>query len=86
MFSPVLNGEQLIEGAESEGGSADISYAKESEGGSDGSKESEEVESPPCTERRTKAIQDQSANQGNALAPSVRHLQYTRSATPDPSE
>jgi hypothetical protein len=51
MYSPVPNGEQLVEGNESEGGSASIDYADDSENSSDDSEESDEVESPPCTER-----------------------------------
>ena len=54
MFSPVPNGGQLIEGAESEGGSVDINYAEDSDDSSDDSEESEEVESPPRTKRLTK--------------------------------
>ena len=86
MYSPMPNGEQHLEGAESEGGSADIEYADDSEDNSDDSNSSEEVESPPCTERRTKANQDPSANQGKALASSGRNPKRTRTATPDPTE
>ena len=48
------NGEQHLGGAESEGGSTDIEYGDDSEDDSDDSDGSEEVESPPCTERCTK--------------------------------
>jgi hypothetical protein len=54
MYSPVPNKEHHLEGAESEGGSADIEYADDSEDDSDDFDDSEEVESPPCTERRSK--------------------------------
>lgn len=86
MFSPVPNTEQLIEGVESDGGSADIIYAEDSEGSSDDSEESEEVESPPCTERRTKLKQDPAGNQGKAMVSSTRNPKRSRTAMPDPTE
>ena len=73
MYSPVPNGEQHIGGVESEGGSADIDYADNSEDGSDDCDNSEQVESPPCTKRRTKQTQDPAASQGKVVVSSVRN-------------
>ena len=52
MYSPVPNGEQNVEGVESEGDSDNISYAEDSEGSGDNSEEREEIEvlSPPRNE------------------------------------
>lgn len=71
---------------ESEGGSADFDYADDSENGSDDSDDSEEVESPPRTERHTKANQDPSVGQSKAPVSGVRNPKRTRTATPDPIE
>ena len=60
MYSPVPNGDQLVEGTESSGGSADMDYADDS----DDSEGSEEAESPPSTECWSKKIQDPSLGQG----------------------
>ena len=86
MFSPVPNGEQILEGVESEGNSADISYAEDSEGSSEESEESEDAESPPRTEQRTKRSQDPAANRGKAVASSAKNPKRTRTGTPDPTE
>ena len=86
MFLPVPNGEQLIEGMESEGGSADIEYTDDNDGSSDASEESEEVESPPHTERRSKQTQDPPASQGKAVMSSVRNPKRTRNTTPNLTE
>ena len=86
MLSPVLNGEQLVEGMEREGGSADNDYADDIEDISDDSEESEEVESPPQTEHRSKQIQDPVIRQGSVVASSVSNPKCTQTATPNPTE
>jgi hypothetical protein len=86
MYSPVPNGDQLIEGNESEGGSVSIDYADDSEDSSDDSEESDAVESPPWTERRSKQAQDPVAGQGKAVVSSARNSKHTWTATPDPIE
>lgn len=84
--SPVPNGEQPVEGMESDGGSADMDYADDSEDDSEGSDGSEEVESPPRTERRSKANQDRSIGQSKVPASSGRNPKRTRTTTPVPDE
>ena len=54
MYSPVPNGEQPAGGMECEGGSANFDYANDSEDNSHDFDDSEEVESPSRTVRRTK--------------------------------
>ena len=88
MYSPVPNGEQNVEGVESEGDSADISYAEDSEGSDDDSEESEEfeVQSPPRTEGHSKRHQDPAIDQGRTVESTTRSSKRNRTPTPDPTE
>lgn len=86
MYSPIPNAEQLFEGAESDGRSANVDYADDSEDGSDDSDDCKEVDSPPCTERRSKQTQDPAAGQGKANVSSARPQKRTGTPTPDPVE
>ncbi|XBI02840.1 hypothetical protein VPH35_131340 [Triticum aestivum] len=86
MYSPVPNEEPHHGGAEREG-SDDIEYAgNSSDDDSDNSDYDDEVESPPCFERRSKQSQDPAADHGKAAAMSVKTQKHTRTTTPEPSE
>jgi hypothetical protein len=88
MYSPVPNGEQNVEGVESEGDSADISYAEDSEGSDDDSEESEEVEVQPSprTEGRSKQHQDPAIDLGRTVGSTTRSSKRNRTSTPEPTE
>ncbi|XBJ09999.1 hypothetical protein VPH35_014961 [Triticum aestivum] len=66
------NGEQRQEGAESDGKSSDWQYVDNSEDESKDSSSSEEVDSSPHSERRSKQSQDPAGGRGKAVPPSVR--------------
>ena len=80
------NGEQLQEGEESEGGSADWQSGDDSEEGNEDSGSSEEVDSPPCSERRSKQSHDPAGGRGKIVAPSTKVPKCTRTSTLDPME
>ena len=86
MYSAGPNGDQLVEGMVSDGGSADMDYANDSEDDGDDSDDSEEVESPPRTEHRTKQTQDPAASQGMVVVSTVKNQKRTRTPNPDPTE
>ena len=78
------NGEQHQEGVESEGGSgsANFEYADDSEDSSS----SEEVDSLPRSERRSKESQDPTGGHGKAVASSTKIPKRTRTSILDPTE
>ncbi|KAI4977955.1 hypothetical protein ZWY2020_014509 [Hordeum vulgare] len=87
MHSPVPNGDQLDVGAEREGGSADSDYAEDNEGSKDDLEESEEeIESPPCTESRSKHRHDPAATPSKTLVSSTRNVKRDRAATTELAE
>ena len=53
---------------------------------SDESSSSEEVESPPRSERRSKQTHDPAGGRGKAVASSRQAPKRTRTSTPDPTE
>ncbi|XBI18776.1 hypothetical protein VPH35_060465 [Triticum aestivum] len=76
------NGERPQEGVESDGGSVDWQYADDSEDSSS----SEEVDSPPLLERRSKQSQDPTGGHGKAIPLSAKIQKRTRASTPDSAE
>ena len=86
MYSPVPNREPYLGGAEREGGSTNIEYVDDSNDDSANSDDSEEVESPPHSERRSKKSQDPVGGHGKAVATSVRTSKRTWTSTPDPTK
>ncbi|XBH64723.1 hypothetical protein VPH35_118431 [Triticum aestivum] len=80
------NGEQHHEGVESDGGSADWQSEDDSEEDSKDSGSSEEVDSPPRSERHSKQLQDPAGGRGKAVPPSTKVPKRTRTSTPEPSE
>ncbi|XBJ18833.1 hypothetical protein VPH35_009909 [Triticum aestivum] len=84
MYSLVPNGEPHH--GESEGNN-DFEYADDnSDDVSDDSNDDEEVEPPPCSERRSKQTRDPAADHGKATASSAKTLKHARTTTPEPSE
>ena len=79
-------GEQVQEGAESGGESADWRSDDESDEENEDSSSSEEVDSPPRSERRSKQKHDLVGGRGKAIAPSMQASKRTRTSTPDPIE
>ena len=80
------NGEQVQEGMESGGESADWKSDDESDEESADSSSSEEVDSPPRSERRSKQMHDPVGGRGKAAPPSTQTPKRTRTSTPEPSE
>jgi hypothetical protein len=80
------NGEQLQEGVECDGDSADYEYADDNEDDSEESSSSEEVDSPPRSERHSKQSQDPAGGRGKTVPPSTTIQKRTRTSTPEPSE
>ena len=76
------NGEQQQEGVGSDVESADWQYEADSED----SGSSEEVDSPPRSERRSKKSQDPAGGRGKAVPSSPKIPKRTRTSTPEPSE
>ena len=76
------NGEQHQGGVESEGVSTDIEYADDSEDFDS----SEEVDSPPRSERRSKQSQDPTGGDDKVVASSAKIPKRTRTSTPEPIE
>ena len=81
MYS-MTNGEQYQEGVESDGDSGDIQYADDSED----SGRSEEVDSPPRSERHSKQSQDPAGGRGKEAPSNLQASKHTRTSTPEPSE
>ncbi|KAI4991381.1 hypothetical protein ZWY2020_039752 [Hordeum vulgare] len=87
MHSPVPNEALLDVGGESEGGSTDIDSAEDSEGSEDDSEESEEeIQSPLCTEPRSKKHHDPGASPSKTLAYSTRNVKHDRVAASESAE
>ena len=80
------NGEQVQEGMESGGESADWKSDDESDEDSEDSSSSEEVDSPPRSEKRSKQSHDLEGGCDKAALPSTHASKRTRTSTPDPSE
>ncbi|XBI12103.1 hypothetical protein VPH35_139019 [Triticum aestivum] len=80
------NGEQVQEGMESGGESADWKSDDESDEDSEDSSSSEEVDSPPRSEKRSKQSHDLAGGCDKAALPSTQDSKRTRTSTPDPSE
>ncbi|XBI91918.1 hypothetical protein VPH35_029124 [Triticum aestivum] len=84
MYSPVPNGEPHQ--GESEG-SGHFEYADDSSDDvSDDSDDDDEVESPPCSEHRSKQTQDPAVDHGKVATSSAKTQKRARTSTPDPSE
>jgi hypothetical protein len=80
------NGEQDPEGEASGGESGDRqSDGEEEEEGKDSSS-SEEVDSPPHSERCSKQTHDPASVRGRAAAPTVQTSKRTRTSSPAPTE
>ena len=80
------NGEQHQEGVESEDGSADWQSEDESEEDSEDSSSSEEVDSPPRSERHSKQWKDPAGGRGKAVPPNTQVPKRTRTSSPELSE
>ena len=65
---------------------ADWQSGDDSEDDSDDSGSSEEVDSPPRSERRSKQSQDPAAGRGKAAPSSTQVHKRTRTSTPKPTE
>ena len=88
MYSPVPNGGQNFEGVGSEGDSDSISYVEDSEGSTDDSAESEEVEvvSPPRTEGRFRKRHDPALDRSRTGGSTTRSSKRSQMSTPEPTE
>ena len=82
MYS-MSNGEQVWEGAESGGESADYKSEVESDDDDDDSSNGEEVDSSPRFERRSKKMHDPAGGRAKAVASSAQVLKRTRTSTPE---
>jgi len=80
------NGEQVPEEVESEDGSADWESDGESNEESKDSSSSEEVNSPPRSERPSKQKHDLAGDRGKAVVSSAQTPKRTRTNSPDPAE
>ena len=84
------NGEQALEqdqeGEASAEESGDWESSDEEEEESDESDEEEEVDSPPCSEHRSKQHHDPAGGRGKNVAPSTHAQKRTRTSTPEPTE
>ena len=83
------NGEQALKQDQEGGDSAEESgewetSGEEEEEESEESDEEEEVKSPPCSERRSKQLQDPAGGRGKSMVPSARTQKRTRTSTPEP--
>ena len=84
------NGEQILEQdqegeANAEEGEWESSDEDELEE-SDESDDEEEVDSPPCSEHRSKQHHDPAGGRGKNVAPSTHTQKHTQTSTPEPSE
>ena len=85
------NGEQALEqdqegeASTEESGEWESSDEEEEEE-SEESDDEEEVDSPPCSECRSKQHHDPSGGRGNNVAPSTNTQKRTRTSTPEPME
>ena len=59
---------------------------EEEEEESEESDEEEEVDSPPCSEHRSKLLHDPAGGHGKTVAPSTQTQKRTRASTPEPTE
>ena len=80
------NGEQVQEGEASGGESADGKSDDEDEEESEDSSSGEEVDSPPCSERRSKQKHDPASVRGKAVASSAHASKRTRTSAPESTE
>ncbi|KAI5012805.1 hypothetical protein ZWY2020_025071, partial [Hordeum vulgare] len=87
MYSPVPNGEQPNDGEESANDSVEVDHAEDSEGGANDLEEGEEeVQSPPCTEHRSKQRQDPAVVPSRTLASSTRNPKHDRAVPSESTE
>ena len=80
------NEEQYQEGVESDGESDDYQFADDSEENSKDSGSSEEVDSSPRSELRSKQSQDPAGGRGKVVSLSAKIPKRTRTLTAEPSE
>ena len=84
------NGEQALEQDQEGGDSAEESGEWESPGEEEEESkeldEEEEVDSPLCSERRSKQQHDPSGGRGKSVVPSAHTQKRTRTSTPEPTE
>ena len=80
------NGEQVQEGTESGDESGDWQSPDDNEDDNDDSNDSEEIDSPPHLECRSKRSQDPASGHGKVAPPSIQMQKRTRTSTPEPTE
>ena len=80
------NGEQFQEGEESTDESGDWQSPNDEDDDSDDSGGSEEIDSPPRSEHRSKQTHDPAGERGKAAPPSAQVQKRIRTSSPEPTE